>query len=128
MIVDNDFIPTAATADYLYKANYTREKIWEVVQKFRINFKGQEFANLQEKFKEVMKKEFPTNQPDKEDDNVIDFMKEVKSHKSPNSDKLMKAAKVFNIGDGMKLKMANMIQSRYDTPFAECKRIVGLVV
>ena len=28
----------------------------------------------------------------------------------------------------MKLKMANMIQARFDTPFSECKEIVGLTI
>lgn len=88
MIIDRDFLPTETTLDYLYKINYTKEHIWAIVQKFRINFGGQEFQNVQEKFKTVMKKEFATNAPEKK---IKPFEIDL-SHKSDKSEE--KAAEV----------------------------------
>lgn len=81
MIVDETFLPTKSTAEYLYKNNYTRPHIWDIVKKFRIYFKGQEFQNIQEKFKTVMKKEFATGAPQKPiEDCELDL-----SHRSEDS-------------------------------------------
>lgn len=93
MIVDEFFLPTQATAEYLYKKHFTRKHIWKVVEAFRISFRGQEFQNLQEKFKLVMGKEFATNAPKKETGKALKTIMEEKSHGSKDGIKKAQQAK-----------------------------------
>lgn len=87
-IVDRDYVPTETTVLYLEKKHFTRQHIWSIVKKFRTNFGGQEFQNIDEKFKKVMKLEFATNAPEKK---IKPFEIDL-SHKSKDSEQ--KAAEV----------------------------------
>lgn len=91
MIVDDEFLPTQATAEYLYKKHFTRKHIWKVVEKFRISFAGQEFQNIQEKFKSVMKKEFATNAPVKPNNSKEIIEKREKDFKNKSTDGAQRA-------------------------------------
>ena len=53
--------------------------------------------------------------------------KAYKMEPMPESVKAIHGANI-QLDNEMKLKMANMIQTRFDTDFGECKRIAGLVI
>lgn len=100
MMVDKDYVPTETSIVYLENKHYTRKHIWDIVQKFRINFNGQEFQNIEEKFKKVMCKEFATNTPKK----PIDNSNPDRSHKSKDS--AIRAANVKKQSTGMTKQQA----------------------
>jgi len=86
--VQKDYVPTETTINYLKNKNYSKQHIWDIVQKFRINFDGREFQNIEEKFKKVMCQEFATDAPQKPiEDHTLDL-----SHRSKDS--IEKAAEV----------------------------------
>jgi len=113
MIVDDEFLPTQATAEYLYKKHFTRKHIWKVVEAFRISFRGQEFQNLQEKFKLVMKKEFATNAPKKETGKALKMVLAKQTNKSKDGAKKAQQAKNTPTNEAMQKAMNSMIKERW---------------
>lgn len=66
-VVDKFYVPKDATIECLKKNNFTREHIWKVVKQFRVSFRGKEYKDIEQKFKDVMSKEFATDAPAKPD-------------------------------------------------------------
>lgn len=55
--VHSEYMPKADTIKALQDDCYGRRQIWELVKLFRKNFDGKEFADIDRKFREVVRKE-----------------------------------------------------------------------
>jgi len=55
--VNSEYMPKADTIKALQDDCYGRRQIWTLIQLFRKNFDGKEFADIDRKFREVVRKE-----------------------------------------------------------------------
>jgi len=55
--VHAEYMPKADTIKLLQDECYGRRQIWELVKLFRNNFDGKEFADIDRKFRDVVRKE-----------------------------------------------------------------------
>lgn len=55
--VSKEYMPKADTIKALQDDCYGRRQIWDLIKLFRKNFDGKEFADIDRKFRDVVRKE-----------------------------------------------------------------------
>ena len=127
--ITNSWRPAKITSNTLLKAGYSQIQLNDIGKIFIERYFNKQLPDASTLFNKMVRTSGNGhNVKPKEQPKERSTYSERYANKSKDSQKWVDKVKAKNIDDGMKLKMVDMIHSRYKTPFDECKTIVELVI
>lgn len=127
-VISFNWRPHKRSSNALLAAGYSQEQINSIGKTFIERFLGKQLEDASTKFTNMVRSSESGHNVKVKESNALAEIQEAKANKSKNGEERAKSVKINHVDDETKLASAQMINSRYGTPFDECKKIVGLEI